>query len=70
MYGVVLEPGGSAAGTDGFPYEVFQQAPLLQACLIAQAAIYGPLGAHVVNHIAGNDPELLVYIPKTGSELL
>eukprot|EP00974_Lingulodinium_polyedra_P040648 3905068-Lingulodinium_polyedra.AAC.1 len=37
MYGVVLRPGGSAAGTDGFPYEVYQFAPFTQACRIAQA---------------------------------
>eukprot|EP00974_Lingulodinium_polyedra_P074945 7262538-Lingulodinium_polyedra.AAC.1 len=52
-YGVILRPGGSAAGTDGFPYEVYQFAPLTQACLIAQAVMHAPLGARVVNCIIG-----------------
>eukprot|EP00974_Lingulodinium_polyedra_P123896 11188492-Lingulodinium_polyedra.AAC.1 len=67
MYGVVLALGGSSPGTDGFPYEVYQQAPLLQACLVAQSVLYAHLGPHVVNYIAGDDPELLVYIPKAGA---
>eukprot|EP00974_Lingulodinium_polyedra_P111250 10760794-Lingulodinium_polyedra.AAC.1 len=44
VHGIVLGPCGSAPGTDGFPYEVYQYAPLTQACLIAQAVLYAPLG--------------------------
>eukprot|EP00974_Lingulodinium_polyedra_P047900 4599927-Lingulodinium_polyedra.AAC.1 len=47
VHGIVLGPGGSALGTDGFPYAVYQYAPLTQSCLIAQAVLYGPLGAEV-----------------------
>eukprot|EP00974_Lingulodinium_polyedra_P048168 4624066-Lingulodinium_polyedra.AAC.1 len=66
---VVLRPGGSAAGTDGFPYEVYQFAPLTQACIIAQAVMYAPWGTRIVNCIIGGEPELLVFIPKAGAAI-
>eukprot|EP00974_Lingulodinium_polyedra_P049372 4744899-Lingulodinium_polyedra.AAC.1 len=45
--GVVLEPIGSAQGTDGPPYEVYQVAPANLVCLVGQAVLFrtvGPMG--------------------------
>eukprot|EP00974_Lingulodinium_polyedra_P038636 3702338-Lingulodinium_polyedra.AAC.1 len=50
-YSVVFQPGGSTAGTDGFLYEAYQQAPRTQACIVAQAVIFAYFGPPVASHI-------------------
>eukprot|EP00974_Lingulodinium_polyedra_P099739 9661830-Lingulodinium_polyedra.AAC.1 len=55
--GVVLEPSGSAPGTDRLPSEVYQVAPANLACLVGQAVHYAPLGSWAVKHIIGNEPD-------------
>eukprot|EP00974_Lingulodinium_polyedra_P107642 10418587-Lingulodinium_polyedra.AAC.1 len=57
------------AGTDGFPYEAFQQAPRTQACIAGQAVLFADLGTPVVVYIIGPEPELLVFIPKPGAAI-
>eukprot|EP00974_Lingulodinium_polyedra_P065571 6340065-Lingulodinium_polyedra.AAC.1 len=66
--GLVLEPGGNAPGTDGLPYEVYQVAPATLACLIGQAIHYAHLGPQVVRRIIGDEPDLLVWMPKPGAK--
>eukprot|EP00974_Lingulodinium_polyedra_P094062 9115266-Lingulodinium_polyedra.AAC.1 len=51
MLALVLEPKGSAPGTDGLPYEVYQQAPATLACILGQAVHYAHLGPGVICNI-------------------
>eukprot|EP00974_Lingulodinium_polyedra_P105175 10183433-Lingulodinium_polyedra.AAC.1 len=57
--GIVLVPGGSAPGTDGRPYEVYQVAPANLACLVGQAVRDASLGPWVVRRIIDDEPDLL-----------
>ena len=62
--GLVLHPCGSAAGVDGKPYELYQIAPAGASCLVGQAVLAGVHGPWAVRHVIGDDPDLLIWIPK------
>ena len=62
--GLVLRPGGSAAGVDGLPYEVYQVSPAGVSCLVAQAVLAGEHGSWAVRHVIGDEPDLLIWAPK------
>eukprot|EP00974_Lingulodinium_polyedra_P130701 11214853-Lingulodinium_polyedra.AAC.1 len=57
---------GSALGTDGLPYEVYQVAPANLVCLVGRAALFAPLGVWAVRYMFGDEAELLAWKPKHG----
>eukprot|EP00974_Lingulodinium_polyedra_P105691 10231035-Lingulodinium_polyedra.AAC.1 len=43
-------------------------APANLACLTGQTVHYAPLGSRIVRCIIGNEPDLLVWMPKPGAK--
>ena len=65
LMGLMLRPGGSAAGVDGKPYELYQISPAGPSCLVAQAVLVGEHGSWAVRHVIGDEPDLLALVPKS-----
>ena len=61
---LVLHQRGSAPGVDGIPYEALHPGAGFVAHLLGQALVGLEATPHSFDRVLGNDPDLLIWIPK------